>query len=98
MRVEIVKSGVEELAPEWDRLFEADPTATPFVSSGWARAWLEHWDPSAQPWIVTIRDGEDLVGLAPLVLRRRGALRALEVLGKEPGDYWAPLARPEARE
>jgi CelD/BcsL family acetyltransferase involved in cellulose biosynthesis len=97
VRVEIVQGGVDELLPEWDRLFKADPSATPFVSPAWARAWLEHWDPSAQPWIVTMRDGEDLVGLAPLVLRKRGPLRALDVLGKEPGDYWAPLARPETR-
>lgn len=98
MRVEIVEGGVEALLPEWDRLFAADPSATPFVSTGWAEAWLEHWDPSARPWIVTIRDGEDLVGLAPLVTRIHGPLRALHVLGKEPGDYWAPLARPEVRD
>ena len=95
MQVDIVHSGIEGLVPEWDRLFAADPTATPFISTAWADAWLEHWDPSAQPWIVTVRDGEDLVGLAPLVARKQGPLRTLHVLGKEPGDYWAPLARPE---
>ncbi len=98
VQVDIVQSGVDELFPEWDRLFAGDPTATPFMSTGWARSWLERWDPSAQPWIVTVRDGEDLVGLAPLVTRKQGPLRTLHVLGKEPGDYWAPLARPEARE
>src|SRR5215213_6067204 len=98
MRVDILESVFERVLPEWDRLFEADPSATPFACTSWATAWIEHWDPSARPWIVTIRDGEDLVGLAPLVLRRKGPLRAVHVLGKEPGDYWTPLSRPEARE
>ena len=90
MQVEIVESGLEALRPEWDRLFASDPTATPFVSSAWAEAWLKHWDPAALPWIVTVRDGNDLVGLAPLVARtQRAAARAARA-GQGAGRLLVP--------
>ena len=60
---------LDALLPEWEELFEADAEATPFSSAGWARAWWPHWSRASQPWIVTVRDGDRLVGLAPLVPR-----------------------------
>jgi CelD/BcsL family acetyltransferase involved in cellulose biosynthesis len=89
---------IEPLLPAWERLFAADPEATPFVSPGWARAWWSHWAESSwRPWILTAQDAGEVVGLAPLVLRRRGPLRILRVMGEEPGDYWNVLARPDVR-
>ena len=41
-------------------------------------------------------DGE-LVGLAPLVVHRRGPFRIARVLGEDPSDYWDVLARPDLR-
>jgi CelD/BcsL family acetyltransferase involved in cellulose biosynthesis len=79
-------------------LFDADPDATPFSSPGWAQAWWPLWAGTARPWVVAVRDGPKLVGLAPLVVRRRGPFRVLTELGKEPGNYWDILAAPEHRE
>jgi CelD/BcsL family acetyltransferase involved in cellulose biosynthesis len=90
---------IEPLLPAWERVFAADPEATPFVSPGWARAWWSHWAESSwRPWILAVEDAGEVVGLAPLVLRRRGPLRILRVLGEEPGDYWNVLARPDVRD
>jgi CelD/BcsL family acetyltransferase involved in cellulose biosynthesis len=86
------------LVPEWEELHRSDPNATPFVSPGWALAWLRHWGGDADPWLITVRDDERLVGLAPLALERRRGLRMMRLLGKEPGDYWDVLALPEHRE
>jgi CelD/BcsL family acetyltransferase involved in cellulose biosynthesis len=89
---------IEPLLPAWERLFAADAEATPFVAPGWARAWWAHWaEPSWRPWILVAEDAGEVVGLAPLVLRRRGPLRILRVMGEEPGDYWNVLARPDVR-
>jgi CelD/BcsL family acetyltransferase involved in cellulose biosynthesis len=89
---------IEPLVPAWERLFAADPEATPFVSPGWARAWWAHWAESSwRPWILVAEDAGEVVGLAPLVLRRRGPLRILRVMGEEPGDYWNVLARPDVQ-
>ena len=98
MRAEVHRDQLEPLLAEWDELFRADGAATPFSSAGWARAWWRHWPDAAAPWIVTIRDGDRLVGLAPLVAASRGPFRVLAELGRPPSNYWSVLSVPEARE
>ena len=98
MHTELVTgAGVETVLDEWAVLYDADPTATPFVSPGWARAWIRHWAPRARPWVVLVRDGSRLAGVAPLALQRFGPVRLLSMLGKEPGDYWDVVAAPDER-
>jgi CelD/BcsL family acetyltransferase involved in cellulose biosynthesis len=97
MKVELVES-VDEALGDWQALYRADGVATPFVSPGWARAWIRHWAPDARPWLLRVRDDQQVVALAPLVKGRRGPARMLKMLGKEPGDYWDILARPNVRE
>ncbi len=98
MRTELV-SGADVVATldEWGAVHAADPLATPFVSPGWALAWMRHWTPRARPWVLLVRDGSRLAGLAPLTLQRFGPLRVLGMLGKEPGDYWDVVAAPADR-
>ena len=47
---------------------------------------------------MTVRDAGRLVGLAPLVVARRGPFRVLTELGRPPSNYWSVLADPAARE
>ena len=98
MRAEVHRDSLEPLLGEWDELFHADGTATPFSSAGWARAWWRHWAGSVEPWVVTVRQGSRLVGLAPLVAARRGPFRVLTELGRPPSNYWTVLSIPAARE
>lgn len=97
MEVELHDQGIDAILPEWGELFALDRDATPFTSPGWARAWLPHWGGSSRPWIVAVRDGGRLVGLAPLVLRRRGPFRILAPLGRPPGNYWDVVSQPDLR-
>ncbi len=83
------------LRSAWSALFADDPEATPFLAPG---AWLRHWVGDARPWVLTVHDAGALVGLAPLVLRRRGPLRTLLPLGYHVGNYWDVLAQPERRQ
>lgn len=92
------EGALEPLLPEWGELFAGDPEATPFSSPHWALAWWEHWAGSAEPWVVTVREGGDLVGLAALLRRRQGSFRVLSEIGRGPGDYWDILAAPDRRE
>jgi CelD/BcsL family acetyltransferase involved in cellulose biosynthesis len=95
MRAELVKGAdVEATLDDWSVLYAADPTATPFISAGWARAWIQHWATRTEPWVLRIHDGARVAGIAPLSLQRVGPLRVLGMLGKEPGDYWYVLAAP----
>jgi CelD/BcsL family acetyltransferase involved in cellulose biosynthesis len=93
-----VHNEVEPLLPEWGKLFRADPEATPFVSPGYARAWWTHWGEGSRPWILTVHDGEEVIGLAAFTMRRRGPLRIVRVYGEKPADYWDVLALPERRD
>jgi CelD/BcsL family acetyltransferase involved in cellulose biosynthesis len=98
VRAEVHRTALEPLWEEWDELFRADPEATPFSSVGWARAWWPHWSEGLQPWIVTVREGARLAGLAPLVRGRRGPFQVLSELGRPPSNYWGVLAAPADRE
>lgn len=94
---EVHTGAIAPLLAEWKDLFSQDHSATPFMSAEWAHAWWPHWADGAEPWIVTVRDRGSLVGLAPMVLRRRGPFRTLVELGRQPGNYWDILAVPERR-
>lgn len=100
MKVEIDRrpDAVDRRWDEWQALFEADPRATPFSSPAWARAWMRHFAEGEPPWLACAWDENRLAALAPLIIRRRGAVRMLRPLGQEPGDYWDVLALPEHRE
>jgi len=98
MQTEVHRDGIEALLPEWERLFALDDEATPFSSAEWARAWWTHWAEAGTPFIVTVRDSGRLIGLAPLVLARRGPFRVLTELGRPPGNYWDVLSERPARE
>ena len=99
MDVELVPaSDLDSTFADWERLFHVDELATPFSSPWWGRAWLEDWDPSAEPWLMRVRDGSRVAGIAPLALRRMRGVRILSMIGKEPGDYWDVIAASADRE
>ena len=55
---------MREAASEWDALAVAN--AMPLMSPGWVIPWWQHLaPPSAQPRVVVVRDGSELIGLAP---------------------------------
>lgn len=97
LRVAVSDEPLGALRAQWDALYRADPRATPFVAPGFGGAWLRHWADGVAPWLLTIHEDEALVGLAPMVLRRRGVLRTLMPLGFYVGNYWDVLARPDRR-
>lgn len=97
MRAHVHRGPLEPLLDGWARLHAGQPDATPFTSPGWAQAWWPHFAADAEPFLVVVREAEELVGLAALVRRRKGPLRILEAVGMEPGDYWDVLAVPARR-
>ncbi len=99
MRVDLhARAELDALAPDWEALFAADPDATPSLAPAFGDAWLRHWAAhEVEPWVLAARDGEELVGLAALVLRRRGPLRTLLPLGHWVGNWWDVLTLPARR-
>jgi CelD/BcsL family acetyltransferase involved in cellulose biosynthesis len=98
MRVELIAGdGWDAVLEDWETLYRADPAATPFTSPAWGAAWMSAWADGAEPWLLRVSDADRVVGLAVFVLVRRGSVRILTMLGKEPGDYWDVLAYPQQR-
>jgi CelD/BcsL family acetyltransferase involved in cellulose biosynthesis len=97
MRVTLVED-LNGLQGEWTALFDADTLAAPFLSFEWLSVWCRHWGSQGTPWILAVRDGERLAGLALFQLSHRRGMRFLTGLGVGFGDYWDVLAAPEDRE
>jgi CelD/BcsL family acetyltransferase involved in cellulose biosynthesis len=68
MIVDVVtrREDLPALEARWDELAHNDPRDGLFRTSVWYRAWLEHVRPDAEPFVVVVRDGATIVGLAPL--------------------------------
>lgn len=81
-----------ELAGEWKELVRDSPTATPFQTWEWQATWVKHFARSGRLHVVALREGDDLVGLMPMVQRRR-AWKTLKAIGTGTSDYLHPIAR-----
>lgn len=82
----------EELRESWQDLADAAPGATPFQTFEWQSTWWRHYGGLREPRAVLFHEGNDLVGLMPLV-RSIGSWRTLRPMGIGPSDYLHPLAR-----
>jgi CelD/BcsL family acetyltransferase involved in cellulose biosynthesis len=81
------------LRPEWERLWQRDPNATPFQSASWQMAWWRHFG-TAEPLLVIARRNGDLVGLLPLYLLREPGCTKLLPIGVAVSDYIAIVVDP----
>lgn len=75
------------LAGPWQELWRRVGRSNPFTHPAWVLAWVDHLAGPIQPQVVTLREGGDLVGLAPLGLSRVGPWRRLVPLGWPEADY-----------
>jgi CelD/BcsL family acetyltransferase involved in cellulose biosynthesis len=82
----------DELRGSWRELAAASPGATPFQTWEWQSTWWRHYGGLRSPHVVAFHEGDDLVGLMPL-MRSVGPWRTLRPMGVGPSDYLQPLAR-----
>ena len=71
MRCDVIRTldELQRLEPEWDALWRRAPGATPFQSPHWLLPWQRELG-GEELYTVTVRDGEELVALAPLYIVR----------------------------
>ena len=95
LSVETVRDtqGFKALEGEWEELYESCPQATPFQSWAWLYSWWECYREGYKLRLVTVREGDLLVGLLPLMLERRWCFRRLLLIGAGSTDYLDVLAR-----
>ncbi len=78
---------LERLRGEWRQLYEACPTATPFLAHAWVAAWARAYCPPGSLRVVVVRSSGRLVAAVPLCLVRRRGWPALVPLGAGISDY-----------
>ena len=91
-------AGAEGLRAPWDELAVA--TGRPFAAPAWCLAWWRHVSPpGAALAVVAVRDGTDLVAVAPLWTRRGpGGVTTARFLGTGVSLRGTPVAAPGAEE
>lgn len=87
---------LDHLALAWEEVVQKMPDATPFQSWEWNRAWWSHCG-RGNLWVLVARQGEQVVGILPLVLTRYRStpLRQARFMGAPLSDYQKILAAPE---
>ncbi len=87
--------GMAGLRHEWAALWQRDPMATPFQSPAWLSAWWRFFG-TAEPLVLTAREGGGLVGILPLYRLREAECRKLLPIGVGLSDYVEALTDPAA--
>ena len=87
---------VQGLVTQWQALHDASGETNPFTGPDWAVTWLEHFaDPGHRPLVLEVRDGDRLVGVAPLYRRAVLGGRATVVQPIGTGSTWiGPYEQP----
>jgi hypothetical protein len=70
------------LEQEWEDLYDNSPLATPFQSWAWLYSWWESFGKDYELRLITVRDGDLLVGLIPLMLEYRWSFHKLLFIGE----------------
>jgi CelD/BcsL family acetyltransferase involved in cellulose biosynthesis len=72
LHVDVIRDEAAFLAmgPEWDALVERAGIDHPFLRHDWVRTWWECFGSGKDLYVVAVRRGERLVGLAPLMRTR----------------------------
>lgn len=82
----------QKLKGPWQELAANAVTATPFQTWEWQSSWWAHFAGQKRPFVITIHDGGDLVGLMPFY-SKVAAWRVLRPVGMGHSDYLHPLSQ-----
>ena len=79
----------------WNRLLQRSETRSVFLTWQWLSTWWEAFRTGAELYTFAVLDGEQLIGIAPLMLRRDADVRVVEFLGMGSSDYCDLIAAGE---
>lgn len=78
----------DNIDPEdWNSLCSKGPTNTVFQTYQWHAAWLEEFGKDNTLFLIQVKEDGKLIGLAPLVIIPKFALRILKFIGTGHSDY-----------
>jgi CelD/BcsL family acetyltransferase involved in cellulose biosynthesis len=100
LRTELISNalGLEELRDGWEALVGQAPGDSVFATPAWVLTWYRHFAAADTVRAVAVRDGDDLVALAPFSAYRVGhpalGYELWTTAGAEHGYYGEPLLGP----
>lgn len=68
MTLDVRNEEFEQVCGEWSGLLEQVARPIPFATPAWQRVWLKHFQNGRDVRVITARDGERLVGVAPMLV------------------------------
>jgi len=71
------RAHLDEFVDEWLELYKRSATPNPFAHPAWVTAWFDHYAGRKDLYVVVVRKGEELVGLAPFYRSRLGRGRGV---------------------
>jgi CelD/BcsL family acetyltransferase involved in cellulose biosynthesis len=72
----------------WNRLAACSDTNSVFQTYQWTRSWWTTFSDQYEPVFVRVSDGSEIVGVAPLVMKRDALRRrVIRFLGDNRADY-----------
>jgi CelD/BcsL family acetyltransferase involved in cellulose biosynthesis len=76
-----------EIGPAWGSLLKNVRTNTIFQTYEWVSSWWEVYGKSSRLCVLILKEGEEIRGIAPLMLRDYKVLRRLTLIGRHRADY-----------
>ena len=104
MELEIYQHFTDLDADKWDKLLTKSETDVPFLRFGYLKNWWEfkgggEWPDDSQLFLITAKENERLVGIAPLFSPDNTSAKRLLLLGSvEISDYLDVICLPEYKE
>jgi CelD/BcsL family acetyltransferase involved in cellulose biosynthesis len=100
LRIEALENldALQDIEPEWRAVWRRDPAATPFQSPAWLIPWTQWLWGGGRLSVLTVRDGAELVAVAPFFLwgyGRQPEIIRVSLLGAGISDHLGIVAAPE---
>jgi CelD/BcsL family acetyltransferase involved in cellulose biosynthesis len=99
LHVEVLTTtaAVEAVRDHWDDL--AVRNRAPYMAPAWCLAWWRHFAPAgADLRVITVRDGEEMIAVAPFYCTTAGGVATYRMLGTDTFPRAQPVALPGVRE
>jgi CelD/BcsL family acetyltransferase involved in cellulose biosynthesis len=79
--------GLAEIGPAWNSLLKDARTNTIFQTHEWVSSWWEVYGKNSRLCVLILKEGEEIRGIAPLMLRDYKVFRRLTLIGGHRADY-----------
>ena len=71
MPITVQTNDFESIEKEWEEILPRTKANTIFVTPWWQKVWWSHFGEGAELLILSVRDGDELIGVAPLMMKQR---------------------------